>query len=128
MIHALWNAVNADGPERMREWLADDYVRHDANHEFTRDQWIETLAARYQAFPDNISTVVEVIEEGDKLAYRWEAFGTHEAQYEGVPPTGRQVHVQGITISRLHDGKIVEEWASWNKSSVLRSLGVLPIA
>lgn len=127
-IQALWDAVNAGGPEKMGAWLAADYVRHDADHQFSRDEWISTLGARWKAFPDNVSRVLDVVEDGDKVAYRWEAEGSHRETYERVPPTGKKVKAQGITISRFENGKIVEEWASWNKSSVLHSLGVLPIA
>ncbi|MDF0600989.1 ester cyclase [Psychromarinibacter sp. C21-152] len=128
LIRAMWDAVNEGGPERMREFLAENYIRRDADHEFTREEWVATLSARWEAFPDNHSNVVDVIEDGDKAAYRWEAVGRHRQTYERVPPTGKQVKAQGITISRFENGRIVEEWASWNKSSVLHALGVLPIA
>jgi predicted ester cyclase len=44
----------------------------------------------------------------------------------GIPPTGKQVTVSGITISRLKDGKIVEEWSNWDTLGMLRQLGVVP--
>lgn len=128
IITTLWKAVNEDGPEAMRDWLAEDFIRHEGDRVLTRDEWIATLVARWKAFPDNRSTVLDVVGEGDKVAYRWQSEGTHRETYERVPPTGKKVKAQGITISRLRDGKIVEEWASWNKSSVLHALGVLPIA
>ena len=128
VIRALWDAVNSGGPLKMSEWLAENYVRHDADRTFTRQEWISTLAARWKAFPDNRSTVLDLVADGDKVSYRWEAEGSHRETYERVPPTGKRVKAQGITISRFENGKIVEEWASWNKSSVLHALGVLPIA
>lgn len=127
-IRALWEAVNANGPEAMREWLADGYVRHGSDRDYTRDEWVALMAERWRAFPDNYSCVVDVVGEGDKVAYRWQAEGTHREKYERVPATGRKVQASGITISRFEDGKIVEEWASWNKTSVLNALGVMPIA
>jgi predicted ester cyclase len=45
----------------------------------------------------------------------------------GVPPTHKRITATGITISRLEGGRIVEEWASWNKVSVLHTLGIIPI-
>jgi predicted ester cyclase len=45
----------------------------------------------------------------------------------GVPPTHKRVTAEGLTISRFSDGRIAEEWASWNKVAVLHRLGIFPI-
>lgn len=126
--HALWAAVNEQGPEAMRRWLAPTYVRHGSDRDYTRDEWIEIMLERSRAFPDNRSFVKDVVSDGDKVAYRWSAEGTHSATYLRIPATGRKVAAQGITISRFENGLIQEEWASWNKTSVLHALGILPIA
>jgi predicted ester cyclase len=44
----------------------------------------------------------------------------------GIPPTGKQVTVGGITISRLKDGKVIEEWTNWDTLGLLQQLGVIP--
>jgi predicted ester cyclase len=46
----------------------------------------------------------------------------------GVPPTYRSITFSGMTISRFDpDGRIAEDWASWNRVSVLHSLGIVPL-
>jgi predicted ester cyclase len=44
----------------------------------------------------------------------------------GIPPTGKQVKVSGITIDRLEGGKIVEEWGSFDQLGMLQQIGVIP--
>jgi steroid delta-isomerase-like uncharacterized protein len=61
------------------------------------------------AFPDLHLTVEEMIAEGDKVAYRWTARGTHRGEYEGIAPTGKTITLTGITIIRIVNGKVVED-------------------
>jgi predicted ester cyclase len=44
----------------------------------------------------------------------------------GIPPTGRQVAVTGITIDRVADGKVAEEWCEENWLALMQQLGVAP--
>jgi predicted ester cyclase len=69
----------------------------------------------------------EIVAEGDLVAWRWVGAGTHEHSYMGVPATHKRVGAEGLTISRFRDGLIAEEWASWNKVTVLHRLGIFPI-
>jgi predicted ester cyclase len=62
-----------------------------------------------QSFPDLHFTVEEMIAEGDKVAYRWTARGTHQGEYEGIAPTGKPITSTGITIIRIVDGKVLED-------------------
>jgi len=61
------------------------------------------------SFPDLHFTVEEIIAEGEKVAYRWTAHGTHQGEYEGIAPTGKTVTTTGITIIRIVDGKVVDD-------------------
>ncbi|MER3404875.1 MAG: hypothetical protein C4289_06680, partial [Chloroflexota bacterium] len=64
---------------------------------------------------------------GDKVATRWTAVsGPHKGEFMGIPPTGQQATVTGITISRLADGRIVEEWLNWDTLGLLQQLGAVP--
>lgn len=44
----------------------------------------------------------------------------------GIPPTGNQTGVSGITISRISGGKLVEDWNNWDTLGLMRQLGVIP--
>jgi predicted ester cyclase len=77
------------------------------------------------AFPDLNVTVEDVIAEGDKVVTRVTLRGTHQGEIEEFgPPTGRQIEVKGISISRIEGGKIVEDWDSYDNLSLLQQLGL----
>ena len=69
----------------------------------------EAIRGFRKSFPDLHFTVEEIIAEGDKVAYRWTARGTHQGEYQGIAPTGKTVTSTGITIIRIVDGKVVED-------------------
>jgi len=44
----------------------------------------------------------------------------------GIPPTGKQIAVSGMTISRIVNGKAEETWANYDALGMLQQLGVVP--
>ena len=69
------------------------------------------IIAYRTSFPDLHFTIEEVIAEGDKVAYRWTARGTHRGAYEGIAPTGKTITPTGIPILRIVNGKVAEDRA-----------------
>jgi steroid delta-isomerase-like uncharacterized protein len=70
--------------------------------------------------------VEDMVAEGDKLAVRWTVQGTHRRELLGIPSTGKHVRFSGISIYRLAEGKIAEQWEQWDRLPLLQQLGVLP--
>jgi len=52
--------------------------------------------------------------------------GKHDGDLMGVAPTGKQVTVSGLTLSRLSNGKVVEEYTNWDTFGMMQRLGVVP--
>jgi steroid delta-isomerase-like uncharacterized protein len=72
--------------------------------------------AEKQAFPDLRISVERMVAEGDLVSVLWTFRGTHTAGgYGGLPPTGARVEMRGITIWRIVDGRITDEWTSFNQ-------------
>ena len=84
------------------------------------------LTGFHAAFPDAEVTIGNEIAEGDKVVVRWIVRGTHRGELLGIPPTGKQVAVTGITIYRLVGGKVVEERGEEDALGLMRQLGVIP--
>jgi steroid delta-isomerase-like uncharacterized protein len=78
------------------------------------------------AFPDLERTLEDLVAEGDKVVVRWSARGTHSGDFNGIPPTGKQASSSGITIFRLADGQIVEEWSESDMLGLLQQVGAIP--
>ena len=79
------------------------------------------------AFPDVRFTIDEQIAEGDKVVTRWTAHGTHKGELVGIPATGKSSTVTGITVDRIENGKIAENWAIFDQFGMMQQLGVLPM-
>ena len=84
------------------------------------------LKAYSDAFPDARLTVHEQVAEPGKVATRWSARGTHADEIAGVAATGKEVTVSGLTISTLENGKVVEQWTTWDRLGMLVQLGAVP--
>jgi steroid delta-isomerase-like uncharacterized protein len=86
----------------------------------------ETIAMYKSIFPDSAVTLGDVIADGDLVATRWAVSGTHEAEFFGVPATGKRVTVEGMNFYRLADGKITDVWTQFDGLGLMQQLGALP--
>ena len=76
----------------------------------------DAVHAEKKAFPDLKMTVNNMVAEGDLVAVHWIFRGTHTHDgYAGMPATGTKVLMTGMTIWRIVDGKITDEWSSFNE-------------
>jgi steroid delta-isomerase-like uncharacterized protein len=111
------------------ELFDQDYVGHDvASPEPIRGpDGVRQQAEGYRtAFPDLQLTVEDQVAEGDKVATRWTARGTHDGDLLGIAPTGKQATVSGMTIDRFSGGKIVESWDNWDALGLMQQIGAVP--
>ena len=121
-----WEIV--DNLDTIEEIYAPDVVWHEPDQELRGIEEARQFVATYKtALPDLNVTVEDVIGEGNQAVTRWTVRGTHQGEVEEFgPPTGRQVEIKGITIHRIEDGKIVEEWEGYDNLSILQQLGLAP--
>jgi len=113
------------------ELISSDYVGYDpALPEPIRGpQGAKNNFKQYSdAFEGAHITVKDQIAEGDAVATRWEGRGRHTGELMGVPPTGKEIVVEGLNLTRLRDGKIVEEWSNWDTLGMLQQIGAIPSA
>jgi len=118
----------ADNPDILDEVYAPDVVWHEPDQEIRGlEQAMQFVPTYNTAFPDMSVTVEDVIAEGEKVVTRVTLRGTHQGETEEFGlPTGRQVELKGITISRIEGGKIVEEWDAYDNLSAMQQLGLVP--
>jgi predicted ester cyclase len=77
-------------------------------------------------------TLDELIAEGDAVAVRWTAAGTHEGRamegaFAGMRPTGKRVSWSGVTVFHLRDGRIVDDRIQQDLLALLTQLGADPV-
>jgi predicted ester cyclase len=78
------------------------------------------------AFPDWQFTVEDMLAEGDVVMTRCTVRGTHRGELFGLPPTGREVAYTEILISRVAEGRIIEQSVLIDRLGLLQELGALP--
>jgi len=78
-----------------------------------------------RAFPDLKFKVLDMVAEGEKVVALWNISGTHKGEFRGIPPTGKKISVDGITISQLADGKIMDSYVSLDLWSMMQQLGAI---
>ena len=98
------------------EIYAPDFRNHGLHRDFDLNADQDAVHAEKHAFPDLRMSVDMLVAEGDLVTALWIFRGTHTAGgYGGLPPTGARVEMRGITIWRIVDGKIRDEWTSFNE-------------
>jgi steroid delta-isomerase-like uncharacterized protein len=74
------------------------------------------------AFPNQKLTVEDAFGSGDKVVVRWSSVMTHTGDHLGVAASHKTVHITGMTIARIANGKIVEGWDNWDQLAMMQQI------
>jgi steroid delta-isomerase-like uncharacterized protein len=107
---------------------AKDFVNHGVKRDATPEEDQAALKGWHQAFADVVVEPKKLIAEGDLVTVYWIARGTNTGTGNGLPATGKKIELAGITIWRIVDGKIKDEWSAFDQLSMMQQLGLLPSA
>src|SRR5215204_1911075 len=91
-----------------------------------REGWKEFTRPFMTGFSERELVVESVIAEGDEVAARVNFHGRHTGDFQGTPPTGREIKFTGTAWFRIADGKVVEHWGEFDGMSLMQQLGVGP--
>lgn len=121
----------SEGPDRFLaehdEIYGEDLVGHFSGMPpVNRDMHRQFGMGTFSAFPDLKRPVEDLVAEDDKVVARWTSTGTHQGDFMGVPPTGKTITTSGITVFRLENGRIVEEWSESDMLGMLQQVGAFP--
>jgi len=78
------------------------------------------------AFPDLERKIEDMLADGDKVVVRWTARGTQTGEFQGLPPSHKFATSSGITIFRIADERIVEEWSESDLLGLLQQIDAIP--
>ena len=112
--------------EKYEALHSPDLVVHGGSGDFNREQDLASTKGWRQAFPDLRVTVDRIVAEGDLVAVRFIGEGTNTGSSDKLSATGKHVRIAGMVILRIVDGKVVEEWTSFDQLDFLRQLGLMP--
>lgn len=122
-LDELWNRSNFGLVDQL---LASDYDGHSSTVIRGPEGAMALVPRLRNAFPDFQFSILDQIAEGDKVATRWIIRGTHENEFQGLPPSDKQVEMTGITIFRIANGKLIEGWTNEDRFGMWQQLGAVP--
>jgi len=86
----------------------------------------EFLTRLMTALPDLVFTVDHKIARGDNVSEQWSIRGTHLGTFMGVPPTGRQIVIEALSMVTMRDGKFLRDEFYWDTRKVMNQMGLMP--
>jgi predicted ester cyclase len=105
---------------------ARDYVNHGTTKDIGFDESQASDRGWRAAFPDLEMTIEKEVAEGDLVTVMWRGRGTNTGSGNGLNATGKKADGRGISIFRVVNGKIQEEWTEYSGLLILRQLGLFP--
>jgi steroid delta-isomerase-like uncharacterized protein len=79
-------------------------------------------------FPDMKAEIRYLVQEGD-LVSAWLSYtATHQAEFAGVPASGRKIKFAAWDLVKVQDGKIVEITQYCDLFTIMSQIGALPTA
>jgi predicted ester cyclase len=115
-------------PQTEVDVLAAGYVAHAPGLPGPLDSeaWSQFTAAFVEAFPDLRLTVEDIFSDGEMVAARVAFRGTHRGEFQGIPPTDKEVAFSSMEMDRMVDGKVQEHWFELDQLGLMRQLGAIP--
>ena len=127
VVDEAWNQGNLD---TLDELHGAGYVEHRPPFPDVvgLDAFKQTVAGARQTCPDFHITIEDLILEGNKLSVRFSWTGTHLGQSPNfpIPPTGKQLVVNGSHFLHLEGDKLIEGWQFADNLGLLQQLGLAP--
>lgn len=123
-------AFNQGNFDVIDEYFAEDVVMHNPmlpEGLDGRDGYKQFIRSVRSAFPDIERETEDLIVEGNKVVDRHVARGTHEGEFMGVEPTGKEIETEAINILRFEDGQVVERWEQADTLGMMAQLGVVEL-
>jgi predicted ester cyclase len=126
-----WNEEGWSGGryELAHEIISPNMVVHGAGGQTVGmgpDGLIDLIRTWRTAFPDGHMEIDDLIVEGDTVAIRNTWYGTQQAEFYGVPPSGKKVAVTSVGIDRVQDGLVTEGWGELDMVGMMQQMGALP--
>lgn len=120
--------VNGGNLDAIDQIVAPDFVNHNPlpGAAADREGFRRAFHNLHAAFPDLHVIDTDLIAEGDRVVTLRGFEGTHNGPFMGVPPTGKRIVLDGMTVFRVENGQITERWGVLDMLGVMQQLGLIP--
>jgi steroid delta-isomerase-like uncharacterized protein len=127
LVRRMLERLDTGDFEAYREFFSPEYAYYLPSGIATPanlDEMIAGVKVYFNAFPDLVHHVDELLAFKDKVILRFTARGTHRGELDGLPPTGNTMEVSSIEIFTIKNGKIVEERQEADMLGMMSHLGL----
>ncbi len=127
LVNRMYEAFNTGDFEAYKEVVAPEYVWYFPSRStkpVSREETIEFIKMLHNGFPDITYSIEELIAEDDIVISRFIVRGTHEGEFQGIPATGNKIESGGIAMTRIENGKIVEDREEYDALGLMIQLGM----
>jgi steroid delta-isomerase-like uncharacterized protein len=120
----LWNERAF---ERIPDLVSESFVHVDPNGSEVhgRDGMEEYIRGILSGFPDLHVDVTEMVSSGGTVMYEATLTMTHEGEFEGIPPTGRELEIPEMATIEVADGTVEAHRVYFDNQETLRQLGLV---
>ncbi|GAA1182446.1 ester cyclase [Nesterenkonia xinjiangensis] len=126
LVHAAFAALERQDFESVVSMMVDDFRINIAGMPQQKrgiPAWRRNIQMMFNAFPDLQVHVQDLFAEDDKVAVRVRFTGTHQGEFLGIRPTGKEIDYLSNEIYRVEHGKITEEWICSDLMTLLQQIG-----
>ena len=130
VVMHVWEAFNHGNIEVLDEVIDESYIEltpystiQQGGPERVKDayKWMKSVFGNIQF------EVEQMIAEGDYVFSRAMATGTHEEEFMGVPATGRPIRFAAVVVSKISNGKLIQDWSFVDAMKILQQLGKVSV-
>ena len=129
-VEELWNGRRLDVADQI---FSEDCVTHQLRSGALPEpahrgpqEMKEHVSGWLTSFPDLRFAIEQMIVERDRVVSQLVMEGTHQGTWMGIPPTGKRLQIRMITIHRIANGKIAEDWVLVESLGFFQQLGAIP--
>jgi steroid delta-isomerase-like uncharacterized protein len=107
--------------------IAPNFIAHMAgiSQPLDRESFTQFGMKFYLAFTNSQHSFDEVIVAGDKVVTCGTFTATHLGEFQGVPPTRKQIQLSIMHLDRVENGKITEHWGHGDALGLMQQLGIV---
>jgi predicted ester cyclase len=108
-----FNALSGKDKTRavMEEYITDEEL-------IGHVEFFESVFPKYDIFADEITA------EGNRVVVRARLKGCHAGEFNGIPPTYKNVEFPFVISYEIENGKIVHHWLIADQTILMEQLGI----
>jgi steroid delta-isomerase-like uncharacterized protein len=127
LVLQFYKAFDDRKMDQALDLLASDFVAHQAGvpEPLNGEGFKQFGMSFYLAFSQGQHNFDEVIVSDDRVVTCGTFTATHLGEFQGLPPTGKQISLSIMHIDRVEDGKILEHWGQGDALGLMQQLGIV---